>query len=133
MDAAYADKLDGKIPEDFWERKMTEWRAEEQQVKMAIDGLASAATGDRALDAQKAFELANKAFFSVHFAGFDRTGQTAQNDVFELFCGCRKCRTCIQISFQSDLRKCQIGRMFGTTRFELTTSPTPILETTQSE
>lgn len=29
MDAAYADKLDGKIPEDFWDRKMSEWRAEE--------------------------------------------------------------------------------------------------------
>jgi site-specific DNA recombinase len=48
MDAAYADKLDGKIPEDFWDRKMSEWRAEEQQVKMAIDGLANAETGDRA-------------------------------------------------------------------------------------
>ena len=23
MDGAYTDKLDGKIPEDFWERKMT--------------------------------------------------------------------------------------------------------------
>ena len=62
MDAAYADKLDGKIPEDFWDRKMTEWRTEEQQVKMAIAGLASAETGDRALDAQKVFELANKAY-----------------------------------------------------------------------
>ena len=61
MDAAYADKLDGKIPEDFWERKMSEWRMEEQQVQMAINGLANAETGDRALDAQRVFELANKA------------------------------------------------------------------------
>jgi hypothetical protein len=30
MDAVYADKLDGKIPEDFWERKMSEWRSEER-------------------------------------------------------------------------------------------------------
>jgi catechol-2,3-dioxygenase len=45
MDAAYTDKLDGKIPEDFWERKMSEWRVEEQQVKMAIDGLTSAENG----------------------------------------------------------------------------------------
>jgi site-specific DNA recombinase len=67
MDAAYADKLDGKIPEDFWERKMSEWRAEEQQVKMVIDGLATAETGDRALDAQKVFELANKAY-SLYFS-----------------------------------------------------------------
>jgi site-specific DNA recombinase len=62
MDAAYADKLDGKIPEDFWERKMSEWRSEEQQVKLAIDGLANAESTDRALDAQRVFELANKAY-----------------------------------------------------------------------
>jgi site-specific DNA recombinase len=62
MDAAYVDKLDGKIPEDFWERKMSEWRMEEQQVKMAIQGLSNAETGDRALDAQRIFELANKAY-----------------------------------------------------------------------
>jgi len=52
---AYADKLGGNIPEDFWERKMSEWRMEEQQVQMAINGLANAETGDRALDAQRVF------------------------------------------------------------------------------
>jgi hypothetical protein len=61
MDAAYSDKLDGKIPEDFWERKMSDWRIGEQQVKMAIQGFANAEFGDRALDAQRIFELANKA------------------------------------------------------------------------
>jgi site-specific DNA recombinase len=48
MDGAYADKLDGKISEDFWERKASDWRMEEQQVKMAIQGLSDAETGDRA-------------------------------------------------------------------------------------
>jgi site-specific DNA recombinase len=62
MDSAYVDKLDGKIAEDFWERKMTEWRTEEQQVKLALDGLASSENTDRALDAQRVFELANKAY-----------------------------------------------------------------------
>jgi site-specific DNA recombinase len=61
MDAAYSDKLDGKIAEDFWARKMGDWRIEEQQVKMAIQGLTSAETGDKALDAERIFELANKA------------------------------------------------------------------------
>jgi site-specific DNA recombinase len=61
MDAAYVDKLDRKIPEDFWERKMSDWRIEEQQMKMAIQGLSNAETGDRALDAQRIFELANRA------------------------------------------------------------------------
>ncbi len=62
MDLAYADKLDGKIPEDFWERKMVEWRAEEQQIKIAIQGLKSATTGDRVVDAQRILELANNAY-----------------------------------------------------------------------
>ncbi len=48
--------------EDFWQRLMAEWRMEEQQVKMAIQGLSSGETGDRALDAQKIFELANSAY-----------------------------------------------------------------------
>ncbi len=63
MDKAYSDKLDGKIAEDFWQRLMTEWGMEEQQVKMAIQGLSSGETGDRALDAQKIFELANSAYY----------------------------------------------------------------------
>ena len=62
MDAAYTDKLDGKIPEDFWNRKMTDWRMEEQQVRMAIDGFNHAEHGDKALDAARIFELANKAY-----------------------------------------------------------------------
>jgi hypothetical protein len=62
MDNAYTDKLDGKIPEDFWERKTSDWRMEEQQVKMAMEGLNSAEIGDRALDAQRILELANQAY-----------------------------------------------------------------------
>ena len=63
MDSAYVDKLDGKIPEDFWKRKMNEWRMDEQQVKFAMDSLASSENTGRALDAQQVFELANKAYF----------------------------------------------------------------------
>jgi site-specific DNA recombinase len=62
MDAAYMDELGGKITEDFWERKSNDWRIEEQQVKMAIRGLDNAETSDKAMDAARIFELANKAF-----------------------------------------------------------------------
>ena len=34
---AYTDKLDGKIPQDFWERKMSDWRMEKQQVREAAE------------------------------------------------------------------------------------------------
>jgi site-specific DNA recombinase len=62
MDAAYTDKLDGKISEDFWERKTAEWNAEERQVKLALDGLTDGGADDVALNAQKVLELANKAY-----------------------------------------------------------------------
>ncbi len=62
MDKAYEDKLDGVIEPEFFERKMTEWRGQEQQVRMALQGLGDAISSDRALDAERIFELANKAY-----------------------------------------------------------------------
>src|SRR5713226_8914532 len=61
MDQGYQDKLDGKIPEDFWERKMSEWRAEEHQIQMAIGGLQEP-VAERVLAANRTLELANKAY-----------------------------------------------------------------------
>jgi hypothetical protein len=61
IDAAYIDKLDGKISEDFWERKTNDWNTEEQQLKLAIDSIGSGDATSRALSAEKCFELANKA------------------------------------------------------------------------
>lgn len=62
LDQAYLDKLDGKIDVAFWERKSTEWRAEEQQVATALAGL-DQPNQDRLLDASRILELANKAHF----------------------------------------------------------------------
>jgi site-specific DNA recombinase len=62
LDQAYLDKLDGKISEEFWTRKSAEWTAEEQQISLAIQGLANA-NPDRMIDAVRIFELANKAHF----------------------------------------------------------------------
>ena len=70
---------------------MADWRREEQQVKMVIQGLSNAEVGDRALDAQRIFELANKAYSLICFAESGRKGQIAQNAIFELLCRCRKC------------------------------------------
>ena len=50
LDRAYLDKLDGKINEEFWTRKSAEWLAEEQQISLAIHGLANA-NPDRIIDA----------------------------------------------------------------------------------
>jgi site-specific DNA recombinase len=61
-DQAYMDKLDGKIPEDFWQRKTAEWQLEEQQILMAMQGLEQASP-DMLLTAKRTLELANKAYF----------------------------------------------------------------------
>ena len=62
MDQAYADKLDGKLPEDFWARKMSEWRTEEQDIEVALRA-PSDSYADRVLSAKRILELANKAYF----------------------------------------------------------------------
>ena len=62
MDKAYADKLDGKIHEDFWQRKMAEWQMEEERISDAESSL-QVSPAQRALDAKRILELANKAYF----------------------------------------------------------------------
>ena len=51
IDQAYQDKLDGKIPEEFWERKMTEWTREERSIRDALARL-ERPTNKRLLTAQ---------------------------------------------------------------------------------
>ncbi len=61
MDQAYQDKLDGKIPQEFWERKMLEWTKDERQIQVALTRLDLPSSG-RTLDAKRILELANKAY-----------------------------------------------------------------------
>ncbi len=56
------DKIDGKISEEFWQRKIAEWQLEEQQIIMAMQAL-NDANPDRLLTAKRTLELANKAYF----------------------------------------------------------------------
>jgi hypothetical protein len=60
LDAAHADKLDGKISEEFWTRKSAEWQADEQQIQLAIQALEHVRP-ERLVDAVRILELANKA------------------------------------------------------------------------
>jgi site-specific DNA recombinase len=62
MTQAYADKLDGKIDEEFWKRQMQEWQSEERQVQSELESL-KRSPADFALSAQRCLELANKACF----------------------------------------------------------------------
>ena len=63
MDRMYEDKLDGKIDEEFWNRKMADWRTEERALQSAADSLNMPLPENRGMTAKRIFELANKAHF----------------------------------------------------------------------
>jgi len=62
MDLAYQDRLDGKISEQFWIKKSTEWQQEEMQVRESLRSLENVPP-ERYLNASCILELANKAYF----------------------------------------------------------------------
>jgi site-specific DNA recombinase len=61
MDAAYMDKLDGKIAEDFWQRKQAEWQAEEVRIASQIERLKEPDSEQRMIDVHRILELAQNA------------------------------------------------------------------------
>lgn len=63
IEQAYTDKLDGAIPEEFWNRKSAEWQAEESEVLGALNGLDQAAGATHVANATRILELANRACF----------------------------------------------------------------------
>jgi hypothetical protein len=62
MDQMYEDKLDGKIDEEFWTRKMNEWREQERMFELQLSAI-SVQVPDTVLTAKRIFELANRAHF----------------------------------------------------------------------
>ena len=63
MDQIYEDKLDGKIGEELWSRKMSEYRDQKQALEAAGSSLGRAISVDHALKVERIFELAEKAHF----------------------------------------------------------------------
>ena len=62
MDAAYSDKLDHKISEEFWKRKQADWEAEERRINSLIAGLNEDESAERLLNLGKILELAQNAY-----------------------------------------------------------------------
>ena len=60
LDQAYHDKLDAKIPEDFWERRMREWSDDEERIQETLARLEKSEP-QRLLTARRTLELANTA------------------------------------------------------------------------
>jgi len=63
MDQMYEDKLDGKIEDEFWARKMNEWREQERRLESELSALRSQVGAQGVLSVKRVFELANKAHF----------------------------------------------------------------------
>ena len=63
MDRMYEDKLDGKIDDELWARKMSEYRDQERNLETALSGLRTPVTPARVLTVERIIELANRAHF----------------------------------------------------------------------
>jgi DNA invertase Pin-like site-specific DNA recombinase len=61
MDSAYLDKLDGKISEEFWQRKQRDWQAEQSRIQSLVSGLGEDQSGERLLNMRRILELAQSA------------------------------------------------------------------------
>ncbi len=61
MDSAYIDKLDGKIAEDFWQRKQADWKTEEARITTQIQSLKEPNFDERLIDVHRILELAQNA------------------------------------------------------------------------
>jgi site-specific DNA recombinase len=75
MDQMYDDKLAGKIDEEFWARKMADWRMQERVLQSAVESLSLPLPTNRALTAQRILELANKAHFLYFTRNHAERGQ----------------------------------------------------------
>jgi site-specific DNA recombinase len=62
MDQIYEDKLDGKITEEFWDRKHAEYRENEHSLHAQISRLSEPITQANVVSVQRIFELANTAY-----------------------------------------------------------------------
>ena len=94
---ASVDKLDGKISEDLWGRKMSEWQFEQHQVRLATDGLVGAEAGDRALRCAESVGTGNKAHLLYLAQSSAEKAELLRMLCFELFCSWSKRNACIQI------------------------------------
>ena len=61
MDSAYTDKLDGKITEEFWQRKQADWQAEEARVTAQLRSIKEPNLEERLIDVHRILELAQTA------------------------------------------------------------------------
>jgi site-specific DNA recombinase len=63
MDAAYNDKLDGKISEEFWQRKQEDWNQEKIRITSHLSALKEQKSENDLANVRRILELAQNAYF----------------------------------------------------------------------
>jgi hypothetical protein len=63
IDQMYEDKLDGKIEEEFWARRMNDYRTQERAIEAQLSSFSIQVSSEHTLTVQRIFELANRAHF----------------------------------------------------------------------
>jgi len=61
MDTAYCDELDGKISEDFWQRKQADWQEEELRITTQLSRLKEPSKEENLTNVRRVLELAQRA------------------------------------------------------------------------
>jgi integrase len=89
MDQLYEDRLDGKTDDEFWARKMNEWREQERRLESELLRLKVEVTADSVLTVQSILELANPAHFLYLTRNHPERGSIAETCPFELRYGWR--------------------------------------------
>ena len=90
MDQAYEDKLDGRLDEQMWARKMHDWRDQEIELEAALSRLETPPTVGSALYGAADFRTRASCSFFVPYAQSQGTRPIAQIRAFELRHGWRK-------------------------------------------
>ena len=101
----YEDKLDGKIDEEFWTRKMADWHTRKRALQGAADALNEPVSDQHVLSAQRTLELANKAHFLYLTRSPAEQGQLLQIALLNCATGGINYHTHIQKALRLDLSK----------------------------
>jgi hypothetical protein len=84
MDSAYIDKLDGKISEEFWQRKQADWAREELRINSLVAELNEDKSDERLLNMHRILELAQRAYSLYVTQKTSGTSETLKKCTFEL-------------------------------------------------
>ena len=84
MDATYIDKLDGKITDDFWQRKQAKRNKDELRIESLISGSRREPERRKTAHHAKDFRTRAKCSFSLPYAKTGGTGRIVEKRTIEL-------------------------------------------------